>query len=537
MSALPVMTSTAAERRSWGPMVGLFLAQVLMSFNVAALPISLGGMVQDFGVPPTTASTTIVVYGLAVAALVMTGAKLGQRIGWVLIFRIVVAAFAVSSLTMIFAPSVGWAITGQILAGACAAIIVPALVALIAENYSGDQQATAVGSLGSARAFSGVSAFLIGGTLGTFVGWRPVFGVTLALAIAVFCLSFTLRPDRGDRTVKIDLTASVLIGAAIVMLTLGFNNLNGWGTLFARDTAPFSILGLSPAPFLVIAGIVCGQLFVVWTKRRMREGRVPLVDLGVLSQPTERAAVYAMFIIVAMEAAVNFTVPTYIQVVQGRTPFDTSLAMMPFNLTVFVTATLIVRFYQRFSPRAIALTSFILTTVALIWLALVVTNNWETFPTIIGLIVFGIGQGALVTLVFNVLVTAAPKELAGDVGSIRGTAQNLASAVGTAVMGAVLVTILSAGIATAANEHPDLPPALVAQVNLDQTNFISNDELKEALEGTEATPAQVASAVEINEQQRLRTLKLGFLILAGVSLVAAIPASRLPKYRAEELTT
>ncbi|MDI6022208.1 MFS transporter [Leucobacter sp. UT-8R-CII-1-4] len=535
MALIETQQQAPQERRSWLPMVALFLAQVLMSFNVAALPISLGGMVQDFGVPPTTASTTIVVYGLAVAALVMTGAKLGQRVGWLLIFRVVVAAFAGSSLLMILSPSVGWAIAGQTLAGACAAIIVPALVALIAENYAGRQQATAIGSLGSARAFSGVSAFLVGGTLGTFVGWRPVFFVTLALALAVFLLSFSLRRDRGDRSVRIDLLASALIGLAIVMLTLGFNNLNGWGVLLARDTAPVSLFGLSPAPVLVVLGVIFGQLFFLRTQNRMKQGRVPLVDLSVLRKPSERAAIYAMFIIVSMEAAVNFTVPTYIQVVQGRTPFDTSLAMMPFNLTVFITATLIVRFYERFSPRNIARFSFALTTIALLWLALVVTNNWETFPTIVGLVAFGIGQGALVTLVFNVLVTAAPKELAGDVGSLRGTTQNLASAVGTAVMGAVLVTILSSGIATAVQQHPELPPELVAQVDLDQSNFVSNEALRGILAQTTATPEQVEVAVTLNESERLRTLKLGFLILAGVSAIAAIPASRLPKYRPEEI--
>ncbi|WP_336662209.1 MFS transporter [Leucobacter sp. USHLN154] len=523
------------ERRSWTPMIGLFLAQVLMSFNVAALPISLGGFVEDFGVPPTTASTTIVVYGLAVAALVMTGAKLGQRVGWVLIFRIVVVAFAGSSLLMIFAPTIGWAIAGQVLAGASAAIIVPSLVALIAENYRGDQQATAVGSLGSARAFSGVSAFLIGGTLGTLVGWRPVFLITLALAVAVFALSFGLRSDRGNRAVRIDLIASVLIGAAIVMLTLGFNNLNGWGVLAARDTAPFSILGLSPAPVLVVLGVIFGQLFFMWTRRRTRRGRTPLVDLSVLDRPEERAAIYAMFIIVLMEAAVNFTLPTYIQVVQGRTPFDTSLAMMPFNLTVFITATLIVRFYTRFTPRTIALFSFALTTVALVWLAFVVTNNWETIPTILGLIVFGIGQGALVTLVFNVLVTSVPKELAGDVGSVRGTTQNLASAVGTAVMGAVLVTLLTTGVTQAVEDHPELPAELVEQVDLDSVNFVGNDELRDVLASTTATPAQIDAAVALNEDQRLRTLKLGFLILAGISAVAALPASRLPNYKPDEI--
>ncbi|HJB09389.1 MAG TPA: MFS transporter [Candidatus Brachybacterium merdavium] len=516
-------------------MIGLFLAQVLMSFNVAALPISLGGMVEDFGVPPTVASSTIVVYGLAVAALVMTGAKLGQRIGWALIFRCVLGVFAASSLAMILSRTVTWAIIGQLLAGAAAAIIVPALVALIAENYRGPQQATAVGSLGSARAFSGVSAFLIGGTLGTFVGWRPIFVITLALAIVVFALSFSLRSDRGDRSIRIDLVASVLIGAAVVMLTLGFNNLNAWGLVVAEDTAPLSILGLSPAPVLVVLGLVLGQLFFLWTRRRMQQGRVPLVDLSVLGSGRERSAVYAMFIIVAMEAAVNFTVPIYIQVVQGRTALDTALAMMPFNLTVFVTATLIVRFYQRFAPRTIALFSFVLTTLALIWLAAVVNNNWESLPTVLGLIVFGIGQGALVTLVFNVLVTAAPKHLAGDVGSIRGTTQNLASAVGTAMMGAVLVLVLGVGIGRAVTEHPQLPDEVVAQVDLDQANFISNDDLDEVLSRTTATPEQVDAAVALNEEQRLRTLKIGFLILAGISAAAALPASRLPRYTPGEI--
>ncbi|WEK62640.1 MAG: MFS transporter [Candidatus Microbacterium colombiense] len=522
-------------KTSWLPMISLFLAQVLMSFNVAALPISLGGMVSEFGVPPTVASTTIVMYGLAVAALVMTGAKLGQRVGWVLIFRVVIALFAASSVLMLIAPTIGWVIAGQAVAGAAAAIIVPSIVALIAENYRGAQQATAIGAIGSARAISGVTAFLIGGTLGTLVGWRPMFFIVLGIAVVVFAFSFTLRGDRGDASIRIDLVASLLIGAAIVLLTLGFNNINGWGAVAATDAAPFSVLGLSPAPLFIVVGLVLGQSFFIWTRRRMREGRVPLIDLSVLDSSKERAAVYAMFIVVALEACVNFTIPLYIQIVQGRTPFDTSIAMMPFNLTVFITATLVVRFYRRYPPRTIGVFGFILTTGALVWLSFVVNNNWETLPTILGLVVFGIGQGALVTLVFNVLVTAAPAELAGDVGSLRGTTQNLASAVGTAVAGALLVSLLGISVGRAVVEHPELPPALVAQVDMDSLNFISNDDLREALAATDATPEQVDAAVEVNEASRLATLKLGLLLLAGISALAILPASRLPRYKPEEI--
>lgn len=522
-------------RASWVPMIGLFLAQILMSYNVSALPVSLGGMVETFGVPPTDVSTAIVTYGLVVAALVMVGAKIGQRVGWVIVFRVVVALFAVSAILMIVAQSVGFVILAQALAGASAAIIVPSLVALIAENYRGAQQATAIGSLGSARAVAGVSAFLIGGTLATLVGWRQVFIVVLILAVAVFVLSFRLRSAPGNSAVKIDLVAAVLIGLGIVSLTLGVNNLNNWGLLIAGPDAPLDVLGLSPAPALILVGLILVQLFFLWTRRRTRVGKTPLVSLSVFRSSRERAAVYAMFIVVALEASLNFAIPLYIQIVQGRTPFDTSLAMLPFNLTVFFTAMLVVRFYRRFSPRTIGMFSFSLTTIALVWLAFVVTNNWETLPTILGLFVFGVGQGALVTLVFNVLVTASPKELAGDVGSVRGTTQNLASAVGTAVAGALLVGILSLNIASSLVDHPDLSPELVSQVDLDRTNFVSNPQLEEMLEQTNASPEEVAAAVTINEEARLRALKLGLLILAGVSAAAIVPASRLPKFKPGEI--
>lgn len=535
MTAATQQQTGTPIKASWSPMVALALAQVLMSFNVSALPVSMGGMVEEFGVPPTTISTAIVTYGLVVAALVMTGSKIGQKFGWVLVFRIVIVVFAIAMTLMTFAPNATFMIAAQALAGAAAAIIVPSLVALIAENYKGSQQATAIGSLGSARAASGISAFLIGGLLGTFVGWRPVFGILVVLAVIVFILSFRLRSDTANRAVKIDVVGAVLIGVAIMLITVGFNNLNGWGIFTAESGAPFSVFGLSPAPLSVILGIIAGQAFFIWTRRRTAQGKTPLLALEVIESKPERAAVYALFMIVGLEAAINFTIPLYIQIVQGRTPLDTSFAMMPFNLTVFFSALLITRFYGRFTARRIAQFGFSLSTLALLWLSFVVSNNWETLPTILGLVLFGLGQGALVTLLFNVLVTSSPKELAGDVGSLRGTTQNLASAVGTALAGAMLVTLLSIGVAQGVATSDSLPESLQSQVDLNSINFVSNDNLRASLESTDATPAQVQEAIDLNSDARLRSLRIGLLVLASICALAILPASRLPNYKREEL--
>jgi len=224
-------------------------------------------------------------------------------------------------------------------------------------------------------------------------------------------------------------------------------------------------------------------------------------------------------------------VPLYIQIIQGRTPFETAIAMMPFNLTVFFTALLVVRLYPIMTPRRIGQIGFALCTVALLWLAWVVRNDWSAPIVMIGLVIFGIGQGALVTLVFNVLVTAAPKELASDVGALRGTTQNLAAGVGTAIAGALLVGLLSSAIFARIAENPALPPSVLAELDLNSINFVTNDRLLAIMQGTSATPAQVEEAVRVNVESRLRALKIGLLLMACVALLSIIPAGRLPNYR------
>jgi predicted MFS family arabinose efflux permease len=530
-SAIPAIET----QESWVPMIAIALGQALMSFNVASLPVAIGGMVHSFNVPPTTVATGIVMYSLAVAGLIMLGAKLNQRFGALRVFRAVVVLFGIAQVLMTFSPTATVMLIAQLLSGTAGAALVPSLVALIANNYHGKQQATALGALGSARAGAGVAAFLIGGILGTFIGWRPAFGILIVMSVVVFLLSFRLKPDEARPEVRIDIVGVVLAAVAIILISFGFNNLNRWGLGIASPGAPFNILGLSPAVPMIVVGVVLLQGFLMWTRRRQKTGKTPLLDLSVIESREERAAVYAMFTVVALEAALNFSVPLYIQIIQGRTPIETAIAMLPFNLSVFFSAMLIVRFYQTLTPRQIGRLGFIVCTIALLWLAFVVHNDWSAVAVLVGLVVFGIGQGSLVTLVFNVLVTASPKELAGDVGSLRGTANNLAAAIGTAVIGALLVGLLSAAVLRGIAENPLLPPEIQSQVDLDSINFVSNDRLLGVMQRTTATPEQVTEALRVNTDARLRALKIGLLVMAGLALLSIIPAGRLPDFKPGEI--
>jgi MFS family permease len=221
--------------------------------------------------------------------------------------------------------------------------------------------------------------------------------------------------------------------------------------------------------------------------------------------------------------------------VQGRSSFDTSIAMIPYQIAVFTAAILGVSIYDRLTPRQIASYAFAVVSAALLLQAFMINNAWSNLLVIAGLVMFGLGQGALVTLLFDVLVTASPKELAGDVGSLRGTINNLSAALGTALAGALVVSILSANIMSSLVDNPAIPPELKSQVNLDNATFVSNDRLLTIMQNTTASPEQINEALRINAAARLRALKRSLLILACLGLMVIIPTRRLPNYRPGEI--
>jgi MFS family permease len=533
----PKTNLEAEPFESWLPMVVIGMGQVQMSLNINALPVSIGNIVDEFNTSPTTVGTAIVAYSLSVAGFVMLGAKLGQKFGSLKVFRLATAVLLVAMVLMTFSPSATLMIVAQLLAGLAAAAIVPTLVVLIANNYKGKQQAQALGILGAVQAITTVTAFFLAGALGTWVGWRYAFGIIIPFTAAVLLLSRRLKPVANQPHVKIDGVGVVLAAAAIILISVGFNNLNSWGLLFAKAAAPFTLIGVSPAPIMIVLGVIGVQLFIAWAQGRQAAQQTPLLALEVIDSAQERAAVYAMMSIVVLGNALTFLVPLYIQMVQGRSSFQTSVAMIPYQLAVFAAAISIVRIFDRLAPRQIARYGFILVSTGMVLLAIVMNNQWSNGLVILGLVLVGLGQGSLVTLLFNVLVTASPKELAADVGALRGTVNNLAAGVGTALAGALVIGILSLNIQRGITDNPAIPSELIQQVNLDNVTFVSNDRLENTLANTTATPEQVQEAIGINAGARLRALKLSFLTLAVLSLLAIVPSRQLPRYVPGEVPT
>ncbi len=474
-----ISVGKAEVAASWLPLIIIVIAQLQMGINVNALPVSLGPIVQDLNAPATAVSTALVVYSLAVAAFVMLGAKLGKLFGERLVFQVSAVGHGVAMAIMAFSRDAAMMNLAQLLAGLAAALLVPTLVVLIAANYQGKQQAQALGILASIPAISSGLAFIVAGWIATALTWRISFGLIFLQSLLVLALSFRLAPVPRQRDIKIDIVGVILSASSITLILFAFNNINRWGPVLATPAAPFNVLGLSPVPILMVVGVVLGQAFFVWLKRREAQGKTPLLAREVLNSSEERNAVLAFLVAGALGAAISFLIPLYIQIVQGQTPLFTSVAIVPYALAVAAAAILSVRLYDRINPRVLGAGCFILNAVGFALVGLAIGGGWGTPFVILGLILAGIGEGTMLTLLFNVLVSASPKEFAGDVGALRGVVNNVSSALGAAFAGVVAVTLLTTALGAGLGQA-NLPP----QYNLDnvgRVDFISDVQLKDRL--------------------------------------------------------
>ncbi|MGH1562164.1 MFS transporter [Mumia sp. DW29H23] len=529
----PPATATTAQapvRRSpWLPLIIVVMAQLQMGINISVLPVSLGPIAEDLDAPATATATALLLYSLFVAAFVMLGAKIGKIFGERLVLQVSVVVHGAAMVLMATSTDASTMNTAQAIAGVAAAAAVPTFVVLIAANYGGRQQETSLGVLAGIPAVSSAVTFVVAGFLATALSWRYSFGLIVLLALAVLVLSFRLTPIPRQPLIRIDVIGVVLSAAAIALILLGFNGLQTWGALLATDAAPFSILEVSPAPVFIVLGIVLGQAFFAWSHRRVAAARQPLLATEVLDSKEERNAVVAFLVAGSLGLAVGFLIPLYVQIVQGRTPLFSAVAILPYSVAIAAAGVISVRLYDRLPPRVLGTVSFGLIAVGLVVAAFTVGKDWSNAAIVLGLLLVGIGEGTLLTLLFNVLVSASPKRLAGDVGALRGVANNVSNALGAALVSVVAVGFLGFLLASGF-DRSDLPPELETSALFDDLDFVTDAELRSALEATGAAPEQVEEAVAINEDARLGAVRASFLIVAGISLVAIFPAWRLPKY-------
>jgi EmrB/QacA subfamily drug resistance transporter len=520
-------------------LIVLAASQFLMVLDAAVMNVSISQLVADFDTTVTTIQGVITLYALVMAALFMTGGKLGDILGRRRAFVIGHVIYGTGSLLTAVSWSVasltlGW----SIIEGIGAAIVLPALAALVAGNFDGKERAAAYGVLGGVSGAAIAVGPILGGWLTTELTWRLVFAGEVVIATAIVLATPRLVRDapREGPVPALDWVGSILSALGLGLLVFGVLNASRWGWLAPRNS-PIEPFGFSLAPFVVAAGGVLLAAFRAWERREEEHERSPLMHFALLGRPVLRSGL-VMFLgqnLVLM--GVFFAVPLYLQVVQGYDALQTGIRMLPTSVALLVMAVVGARLATRFSPRAIVRVGFVFLLAAVAFLLGTIEPEIDTTDFNVAMAVLGVGMGLVVSQLGNVVQSAVQESDRSEAGGLQYTAQQLGSSLGTALIGAIVITGLAAAFTANVTADPRISQATQDQVSVrleGDLSFVDVDSVEQAAQDAGVSPTETTAIVEGYSDAQLKALKVGLLACGFITLASLLATRNLPRRRLGE---
>jgi MFS family permease len=526
----PVAPATTS-RASGIVLLTLASGQFLMTLDSSVMNVSIAQVAKDVGTTVTGVQTAITLYTLVMATMMITGGKIGTMIGRRRAFAIGCVIYGAGSLTTSLAPSLGVLIFGwSFLEGIGAALIMPAIVALVASNFEAAQRPRAYGLVASAGAIAVAAGPLIGGAVTTYWTWRLVFAGEVVIVIAILALTRRIQDAAPEKKSHLDVVGVILSAAGLGMTVYGVLRSGEWGWVIAKPDAP-ALLGISATVWLIISGLLVVRIFFGWESRVTAKGGEPLVDVTMLRNARLVGGLTMFFFQFLLQAGLFFTIPLYLSVALGLSALDTGVRLLPLSVTLLLAAVGIPRFWPRASPRKVVTWGLVALLAGIVSLVAALDQGAGPEIVTVPLLLAGLGVGALSSQLGAVTVSAVPDSLSGEVGGLQNTGTNLGASLGTALAGSVLIAALTASFLQGIEGNPDVPEdiATTAQVELaGGIPFVSDKDLRTKLTDAGMPTDQVDAIVEENSDARLAGLRLSLAVLALIACVALYMTRGLP---------
>ncbi len=509
----------------------LCVGQFLMMLDSSVMNVSIATVAKDVGTTVTGIQTAITLYTLVMASFMITGGKIGQIIGRKRAFAIGCVIYGCGSLTTALAPNlpvllIGW----SCLEGLGAALILPAIVALVAANFSIAERPRAYGLVTAAAAVAVAVGPIVGGFFTTYLSWRYVFAAEVLLVVAILILARRIAAGEAERKVHLDLVGTGLSALGLGLAVLGVLRSGTWGFVKAKPGAP-EWIGLSPVIWLILAGVAVIGLFLWWENRLVERQGEPLVDPAILRVSGLRAGLTSFFFQYFLQGGLFFAMPLFLSIALGLSAIETGVRLLPLSFALIAAAAGIPKLLPDVSPRRVVRFGFLAMFAGLV--VLVGALEAGAGPEIVTwpLILAGLGMGSLASQLGSVTVSSVPDEQSGEVGGLQNTVTNLGISVGTALSGAIVIAALSSSFLSGVEENPDVPATVKARASTELSGgvpFLSDEELETALGEARVSPRATDAIVEENEEARLVGLRTALAILALLALVGFFLTGGIP---------
>ena len=514
-------------------LTALAIAQFVMVLDQSVMNVSISQLVADFDTTVTTIQAIITLYCLVMAMLMLTGGKIGDIIGRRRAFVIGLVIYAAgSALTAASQSVVMLALGWSVLEGIGAALVLPALAALIAGNFEGASRRTAYAVIGGVAGAGIAIGPILGGWATTELSWRVVFAGEVVLVALILALSPKIADaPRAGAAPRLDLVGALLSAVGLGAMVLGVLQSTSWGFIRPTDP-PFEVLGFSPAVFLTAGGVLLLWAFVEWQRHRERRGTDPLVHVGLFSVLALRAGLVGLFAQNLILMGVFFVVPLYLQLVIGLDALDTGIKMLPISITMFLCSAVGSRLSARVAVRTIIRAGLLTAVVAIFLLLGTIEPQLDDAGFAVAMAVLGIGMGLIVSQLGNVVQSSVDASGRGEAGGLQYTGQQLGSSLGVALIGAVVLSGLTAGFVARVDADERISDQVAEQVSVAAgtgVDFVAADDLADAARRAGLDDASVAAVVDDYESAQLRALEVGLLVAALLALASLVSTRNLPR--------
>ncbi|UWP82384.1 MFS transporter [Dactylosporangium fulvum] len=419
--------------KRWVALAVMLLAAYMDLLDATIVTVALPSIQEDFGASGAALQWIAAGYMLAFALVLITGGRLGDIYGRKRMFLLGIAGFTLASAVSGVAPNLALLVTGRLLQGAAAAIMVPQLLTFIQVGFRTEERPRAFGLYGAVLALGGVTGPLVGGSL-TDVdlfgwGWRTIFLVNLPVGVlAIVGAAALMVESRAERRPRLDAVGATLVTLGLLALI--------YPLIQGRE------LGWPVWSFAVMAA--AAPLFGAFWVYESRHRDSALVDPGMLRERSVFAGLTVALVFFA-STSFFFVLTLHLQVSLGFDPMRTGLSFVPFAFGVVIGSGAAGRAVPRLG-RLIVTLGVLVEAASLLWLAHTVLTRgkdlhaWHLAPPLIGA---GVGLALVSATLVTLTLSGVAQDHAGTASGVVNTALQIGSAAGVAMLGAVFFSELS----------------------------------------------------------------------------------------------
>lgn len=521
-----------------GTLLILSLALAIIIIDSSILNVSITNLIKDLNTDIQTMQWIISIYSLVMAALTITGGRLGDLFGRKRMFLLGAVIFAIGSFIASISPNatvllIGW----SIIEGIGAALMMPATASLLVSTFKGRERAMAFGIWGGVAGAAAAFGPIVGGYVTTYLSWHWAFRINVGIVILLLIASFIVKESRDTKEKpKLDFVGVILSALSLFLIVFGIIQSSTYGWLSA--TRPFDFFGstidfagISVVPISIVLGLILLGVFAWWQIHQEKNNQTPLVSMKLFQNRQFSAGLITMTVIALGQSGTFFAIPIFLQAVRGLDAFHTGISFLPMSITLLVAAPVAGYLTKYVSPKRIVLAGLIVNFLAVVTLYFSFTVDATATTLIPGMFLLGLGMGLVMSQINNIILSSVHVYQAGEASGVNSTIRQVGATLGSAIIGAIFLSAFTTTFVNGINGSNVIPERVKAPMVQAVQNAGSNLEFGGAdqLKGNSQLPQPIVDEITSFKNQSTVEGNRNAIVVTGiVTIIGFISALTIP---------